>query len=315
MRLSKHKCEALKMNAAADVRFEDGTPVPTTHEAKYLGCMMNDRGDVSREISNRLRDSIVTLRRLHPFLRNSNCTTKFKLEVLEAVVTAKVLYGLESAALTQAQQQRLDVFYLKGLRKILRLDTTFVNRDNTNEEVYRRATEAKYEEEVEARRFCKPVLPLSSTYGTRRDAFFARIAVGPNNALRSMALESNSVRQRKRTPRRVGRPRATWAEQSVKSLWTRAQGQGFAPPGAVQLDNDSHCQHLFLYLQYVASTREAQEAIEQIAINEAFEIAWTKTVINSITPLPLFLSTRATPPSPTPWSTGLDGDACIPNRP
>ena len=45
----------------------------------------------------------------------------------------------------QSAIARLDVFQLKGLRKILRMETTYVNRANTNEEVFRRAKSALLE--------------------------------------------------------------------------------------------------------------------------------------------------------------------------
>ena len=50
-----------------------------------------------------------------------------------------MLFGLESAELQNSAMKALDTFQLKCVRKILKMKTTYVDRSNTNEEVYRRA--------------------------------------------------------------------------------------------------------------------------------------------------------------------------------
>ena len=57
------------------------------------------------------------------------------------IIRAKLLYGLESAALNQTTLNKLDTFQLKGLRRILQLKTTVVHRANTNETVFEIANE------------------------------------------------------------------------------------------------------------------------------------------------------------------------------
>ena len=56
-----------------------------------------------------------------------------KLLVFNAVITSKVLYGLETLEPTEAAGRLLDTFQLKGLRKILKLHTTFVQHNNSND--------------------------------------------------------------------------------------------------------------------------------------------------------------------------------------
>ncbi|MDP7041496.1 MAG: aminotransferase class IV, partial [Gammaproteobacteria bacterium] len=43
---NNNKCESLTINGHDDIHFKDGTRVPKQNEVKYLGCMLNDRGDV-----------------------------------------------------------------------------------------------------------------------------------------------------------------------------------------------------------------------------------------------------------------------------
>ena len=73
--------------------------------------------------------------------RHCNVKTAFKVTTLDAVIRAKLLYGLDSAQRTPSQQRRIEVFQLKGLRKLLDMKTTYVERNNSNAEVFRRANE------------------------------------------------------------------------------------------------------------------------------------------------------------------------------
>eukprot|EP00975_Prorocentrum_lima_P010749 2283458-Prorocentrum_lima.AAC.1 len=97
---------------------------------------------------------MTTWKRLDEFWLRGASTNSFKILVWNAVIRSKLLYGLESLQLNRSHRDMLDVFHLKGLRKILRLTTTYVNRSNTNSKVYSLATEA-----------CRqPVVPISHIY-------------------------------------------------------------------------------------------------------------------------------------------------------
>ncbi len=43
----------------------------------------------------------------------------------DAVVMSKLVYGLETLQLTRAEQRRLDAFQMRGVRKILRIPSTY----------------------------------------------------------------------------------------------------------------------------------------------------------------------------------------------
>ena len=51
------------------------------------------------------------------------------------------MYGLETAQLNDTHLSRLDVFQLKGFRKIANMDTTWVQRNNDNKKVYKKINE------------------------------------------------------------------------------------------------------------------------------------------------------------------------------
>ena len=50
----------------------------------------------------------------------------------------KSLYGLESAPLNEYTKHELDIFQLKGIRKILGIKTTFIDRSQDTKRIYKR---------------------------------------------------------------------------------------------------------------------------------------------------------------------------------
>ena len=84
-------------------------------------------------------------KRLETFWKHSNTPKRTKLHVYDAVIRAKILYGLDIASLTNKLLKKLDTFQLKGLRQILKIDTTWAQKkqgkemSNKSNEVYERA--------------------------------------------------------------------------------------------------------------------------------------------------------------------------------
>ena len=103
---------------------------------------MNTRADGIKVVKKRVADCMVVLKKLDLFWRHGNASLRRKIQVQEAVINTKLMYGLESLQLHMTAYKKMDVFQLKGLRKLLKMETTYVNRANTNEEVFRRVNEA-----------------------------------------------------------------------------------------------------------------------------------------------------------------------------
>ena len=95
---------------------------------------------------------MVTMKKMDLFWLHANCPAKFKMLVLDAVIRSKVLYGLESAHLYDADLRNLETFQLKGLRKLLGLKTTYVNRESTNALIYKEANKKMSEIERKGRK-------------------------------------------------------------------------------------------------------------------------------------------------------------------
>ena len=76
---------------------------------------------------------------LRIFWKQAHCSAGNKIRIFDAVVKSRLLYVLQTLEIPDAQMSRLEAFHYKGLRQILRMETTFMNRANTNNEVLRRA--------------------------------------------------------------------------------------------------------------------------------------------------------------------------------
>ena len=58
-----------------------------------------------------------------------------------AVVVSKLIYGLETVQMPPATMKEVDVFQMRGLRKILGIPPTYIDRSNSNTEVFRKVRE------------------------------------------------------------------------------------------------------------------------------------------------------------------------------
>ncbi len=133
----------MTFNSTNKVKFKDGTLMPTPKEAVYLGASVNRTCDVKQEVNMKIGQCFAILNKLHHFFRHTNCPTSFKLTTFDAVIRAKFVYGLEVVHLPQNLMNKLNALQLKGLRKILHMDTTFVNRASSNIKVCETANRFK----------------------------------------------------------------------------------------------------------------------------------------------------------------------------
>ena len=113
----------------------------STTEAKYLGAIINNKIDPVQEIRRRISSAMPILKHLDIFWNKTNCSKNWKLSTYNSVIISKLFYGLELFQTTDNTGKLLNTFQLKGLRKILHLHTTYVDRNNSNEFVYQRANE------------------------------------------------------------------------------------------------------------------------------------------------------------------------------
>ena len=127
---------------------------------------------------------------------------------------------MESAQLTPAQQRQLEVFQLKGLRKILKIKTTFIQRANTNSQVFNKAN-ACIRDITPANRTPKQVVPFIRSYQNSRMKRLARITKLPHtHPVRESTLRVDGITPWDPPNKRVGRPKYKWVTETAKDIWT-----------------------------------------------------------------------------------------------
>ena len=141
LKLNRNKCEVLTTEKNPNIHFNQGEKIKITDTVKYVGISLNKEGNSKKEIGARIANAMITLQKLQIFWRHSNCPTAYKLIALDAIVRSKLLYGTESLHLGEPEIKRLEKIHLQALRKILRWDTTYINRENTNKKIYEEVNE------------------------------------------------------------------------------------------------------------------------------------------------------------------------------
>ena len=145
--LQEHQtCNYIKFNATpVNMRFRNGTDMKSTTEATYLCSLITNTPDPAQEICRRISSMMPILQRLDIVRNKARSNRKWKPLAYTSVMVSCVLYGLECFEPTQNIGRMLEIFQLKGLRKILNLHTTYIKRNNTNESneyVYQQANHA-----------------------------------------------------------------------------------------------------------------------------------------------------------------------------
>ena len=150
---------------------------------------------------------------------HGDCTIKHKLHVQDAVVRSKLVYGLESLQLTEGAIRRLDTFQLKGLRKILRLRTTYIERANSNDDVFRKAENALNLGWAPGRRW-RRLMKLSDYYAFLKLKRYAQlVSAPPGDPASAVAFHRDTLEKWGHGKQRVGQPRKNWIEVTQEQFW------------------------------------------------------------------------------------------------
>ena len=126
LHLNLKKCVLLRSPTSHNtLHFTNGTPLTIEQHAKYLGVTLSSDGSSHRDVVTRLAKARKHFHSLHQSWRNTDLTLKWKLRIYNAVFIPLVTYGLESAALTKGDFDRLEAFHSQSLRKILHFKSTY----------------------------------------------------------------------------------------------------------------------------------------------------------------------------------------------
>ncbi len=96
-----------------------GEVVEEVGEFKYLGSTLATSGGVEQELHKRWAQVVGKFAQLQPIWSNAKISLRTKMVFYQARIPPTLLYGCESWALTQAQENKLNVIHMRFLRKIL----------------------------------------------------------------------------------------------------------------------------------------------------------------------------------------------------
>ena len=154
------------------------------------------------------------MRKLDIFWRHSDCPTYIKVYTADAVLRSKLLYGLESAQLIPSVLKKLETFQLQVLRKILKIDTTYINRVNSNASIFNRINTT-----MEAEGKSKRVISFVEAYNKIKRKRAIKIINQENTSIYNVSFENGKFRKWTHKNRRVGRPRMNWTEETINEIW------------------------------------------------------------------------------------------------
>ena len=191
------KLEALAVSTDPQITKPDGSMVARKDGMVYLGALLSSDGRIGSELNRRIgqaKGSFETLRRVWAHAR---LTVGWKLQVFESCVLSKLLYGLSTAVLLQADRRRLDGFYAQCLRRILKIPSSF----------YSRVSNSTVLEQAQA-------TPLSARLLQTQMVLFGDLASRPDNDPVRCSIFSPGTREAaaRKGLRRRGRPRTSWFE-------------------------------------------------------------------------------------------------------
>jgi len=189
------KLEVLRVRHGGHITKEDGSHVKEKDAIVYLGSLLAADGQVDTELSRRLGMATAEFAALERLWMHASIPKTRKIAIYRACILQKLLYCLETTWLTAAASRKLDGFHAKCLRKICKIQHSYLSRVS-NADVLKDAGEQ----------------PLTATLRYRQLKLFGRIALMQEDTLmRKVTFEPGSFDVRRRIgARRRGRPRQTW---------------------------------------------------------------------------------------------------------
>ena len=184
--------------SAASIKSPTGDEIKSKSSILYLGAPIHADGKFGCEVSRKIGAAAAEFRALQPVWRCANIGKHRKLELFEALVLSKVLYGVASAWLSKADLGRLDGFQAGCLRKMLQIPASYVSRVS-NEAVRKTAGQDA----------------LSNMVRTAQLKLMGKVLNDDaKRILRDVAFQgSTTLSANAAYVRRIGRPRHNWTEQ------------------------------------------------------------------------------------------------------
>lgn len=119
----------------------NGNAVERCKQFKYLGCMVNEKWNMTQEISCRIAQARGVYTKMKKVFNDRSLSLELRLKMVRCYVFPIVLYGMEGWTLTQRLEDKIQAFEMWVFRRLLRISW----RDRVrNEEVLERLNTERY---------------------------------------------------------------------------------------------------------------------------------------------------------------------------
>ena len=128
LQLHNDKFQLLCVGNPEKVLNPDGTEIKAKEVMQYLGANLRSDGDAAAELGRRIGLAEADFIALSRVWKHSALSRSRKIELYQAMVESKLLYGLSTFWLRKADKRRLDGFQNRCLRRILNIKPSYVSR-------------------------------------------------------------------------------------------------------------------------------------------------------------------------------------------
>ena len=181
-------------------------------------------------VCNQCKRPVPCIQMVQPLWSQTRTTVKWRLRVFDAALNTKLLYGLETIQLTRSEQNTLDAFQMKMLRRILRVPSTYIDREWTNQRVIDTLTQ----------RFGYKHVGLSTRWKQNKIRLLGHIfRSSPQDPMREVLFETGTFFPRIEHTGRVGKPRAHWLLETCQDAYALID-----PTVVVDMANQQHMLNL-----------------------------------------------------------------------
>ena len=151
LKLNSSKCKVMKANSKSNdklnVRQDE---VEEVDKFTYLGANVSKDGGTTADIKRRIALASSQMKTLNNIWKATSISRRTKASLFKSLVLSVLLYGCETWKLTKGEEEKLDIFQTKSLRRIFGIQW----QDHvTNERVLELAETTKISDEIRRRRW------------------------------------------------------------------------------------------------------------------------------------------------------------------
>lgn len=203
--------------------FQDGTKVPNTDKAEYLGGYLNEKSDPMMEVNRRIGVAAFARKKLEMFWKRGTVSKRKRLLMYDAIVGSKLTYALHTLPIPERAYKRLDAFYFKGLRQIMGWTTTYGQMQQREQKTNTNVAQLKaVNNELKNNKKLTQFKAISTRLQEKSHAMLGEILRRPEKDPVRETLISGTA-WNLLVICRVGRPRVNWIIETAKSIWDTSQ--------------------------------------------------------------------------------------------